>query len=89
MQLERWQKFSKSQQIGAIAAEIMRAKNWQEKDKEKFLSAIERALELTDSTIDDNRWAGWRSMLFGLREEFSKFYLGENKKDIGILYNAL
>jgi hypothetical protein len=89
MQLERWLKFSKGQQIGAIAAEIARAKNWQNQDKSKFLSALERTLELIDSSLDDNRWASWRSMLYGLRQELSNFYLGKIKKDISILYNAL
>ncbi|MCX6731594.1 MAG: hypothetical protein NTX55_01230 [Candidatus Parcubacteria bacterium] len=89
MQLERWLKFSKSQQVGAIASELARAKEWQEKDKDKFLLAIERVLELIDSTLDDSRWRNWLFMLYGLRQEISMFYCGDIKKDIDILYNAL
>ena len=89
MPLEGWLKFSRGQQIGAIAAKIMRAKIWQEKDKNNFLSAIERALELTNSAIDDNRWTGHRSPLFGLRRELSRLYLDNAKKNIDILYKAL
>jgi len=89
MQIERWLKFSRGQQIGAIVAEIARAKTWQKTDRTKSLSAIERALELIDSTINDKRWQGQRSMLFWLRQELSKFYLDDNRKDIGVLYNAL
>lgn len=89
MQLEKWQKFSKSQQVGAIGAEIMRAKTWQEKDKDNFLSAIERAIGLIDFTIEDNRWRGQFPMLFWLRNKMAEFYAGIAKENIGILYNAL
>jgi len=89
MQLERWLKFSKSQQMGAIAAEIMRAKTWQEKDRWNFTSALERALELIDLTIEDKRWKEWLTMLFWLRDEVAKFYVGLNKSSIEILYNIL
>jgi len=75
--------------MGAIASELARAKEWQEKDRDKFLSAIERALDLTDSALDDNRWREWLSALYGLREEISMFYCGDIKKDIGALYYAL
>ncbi|TSD02520.1 MAG: hypothetical protein Athens071424_42 [Parcubacteria group bacterium Athens0714_24] len=75
--------------MGAIAAEIARAKTWQNQDQEKFLSAIERGLELIDSSIDDDKWRGWRSMLFGLRNELANFYLNNSYKDINILYTAI
>lgn len=88
MQIERWQKFSKGQQLGAIAAEISRAKTWQNQDREKFLGAIERALELIDCSLDDNRWLGWRSMLYWLRDELANFYLGNKTITIDLLKSA-
>ena len=89
MQLDNWSKFSKTQQIGAIGAEIMRAKNWQEKDKDKFLSAIERTLKLVDLSIDDIKWRNNIFMLFTLRDELAKFYAGIAKNKIERLYNAI
>lgn len=87
-QIERWRKFSKGQQLGAIAAEISRAKTWQNQDREKSLMAIERALELIDCSLDDSRWSGWRSMLYWLRNELAKFYLGRKEITIDLLKMA-
>lgn len=88
MEIERWKKLSKTQQMGAIAAEIMRAKVWEEKDKEKFGSAIERAISLIDITLGDSRWKKQLLMLLYLRAELAKFYLGR-QKNIASLYAAL
>ena len=89
MQIEKWLKFTKSQQIGAIAAEIMRASVWQDKDRENFLSAIERAINLIDFTIEDRRWKGRLSMFFWLRNKMAEFYTGITNEKIDFLYNAL
>lgn len=83
--LDDWIKFSKGQQMGAIAAEITRAKVWQEKDKNHFLSAMERALNLIDLTLEDGRWRNWRSMLFWLRDEVAKIYSGQSSQNINFL----
>jgi hypothetical protein len=89
MELSRWKKFNKSQQLLMIGSEFMRAKTWQYKDEEKFLSALERALELIDLTFSDSKWKNNFSMLLGLREEVAKFYTAQDKRDISYLYNAL
>ncbi|MEW5907966.1 MAG: hypothetical protein AB1643_02185 [Patescibacteria group bacterium] len=89
MQIEKWLKFTKKQQLSAIAAEILRAKTWQDKNKDNFLSAIERILRLIDFTIEDKRWAGQYSMFFWLRNKMAEFYVGITKENIEILYNAL
>lgn len=89
MQLERWLKFSKGQQAGAIAAEIMRANVWEGKDHEKFLSSLERALELIDLSISDDRWKKMLLMLLAFRDEVAKFYTGINKTSIKTLYLAI
>lgn len=68
--------------MAAIASELTRVKVWQDKDKEKTISAIERALSLVDSTINDNKWRGLRAMLFWLREELAKLYLGDKTIDL-------
>ncbi len=86
---ERWGKFSQDEQIMHIKAELMRAKIFQEKDKKEFLSAIERAINLIDLSLEDNRWQGWRSMLFGFRDEICKLYLGISKNSIDFIFSGL
>ena len=89
MESSRWENFTKSQQLLTIGAEFMRAKIWQNKDKEKFLLALERALELVDSTISDPKWQNDLPMIMGLRQEVSKFYADLRSDDILCLYKAL
>lgn len=72
-----------------IGSEIMRAAVWQHKDKEKFLSALERGLELVDLCLDDPKWQAGLSMLFWLRDELARFYIGEANYEIETLYRAL
>ena len=89
MELERWKKFTKQQQLLTIGSEFMRAKTWQGKDREKFLSALERALELIDLTLSDEKWRSNLPMLLGLRDEVAKFYTSKRTDDILLLYNSL
>jgi len=89
MDLKRWENFNKSRQLLTIAAEFTRAKNWQDKDQEKFLSALGRALELIDLTFQDPKWKKDFYMLLKLREETAKFYALKRTDNISILYNIL
>lgn len=53
MNLERWSQLSFAQQMGNIGSEIARAKHWNEHlDEPSKKKALERALELTDLTIE-------------------------------------
>ncbi len=56
----RWGTFTLAEQMGNIGSEVSRASRWQGKDDKLFNSAVERALELFDFTIDDPRWRGGR-----------------------------
>jgi len=89
MDINRWKNFTKRQQLLTIGAEFMRAKNWQGKDKEKFLLALERALELIDLTLSDEKWENNFQMILGLKEEVDKFYTEKRTDSISLLYNAL
>jgi hypothetical protein len=89
MELNRWEKFSKREQLLMIGSEFMRAKTWQKKDNEKFISALWRALELIDLTLSDSKWKQNLLMLFRLREEVTKFYTAERTDDATLLYNVL
>lgn len=88
MEIERWRNFTKSQQFLIIGSELMRAKTWQKKDREKFTSALERALDLIDLTLCDNKWQNNLSMILWLREEIAKFYTSKRTDDISSLYNS-
>lgn len=89
MTLDRWKNFNKHEQFLMIGAEFMRAKTWQGKDREKFLSALERALELIDLTISDVKWKKNLRMILGLREAVAEFYGFKRTDDVSLLYNAL
>ena len=89
MDINRWKSFTKRQQLLTIGAEFMRAQNWQEKDKEKFLLALERALELIDLTLSDEKWKNGLQALLVLREEVARFFIGQRKDNFSAIYNAL
>jgi hypothetical protein len=89
MELNRWQKFNKREQLLMIGSEFLRAKTWQKKDNEKFISALWRALELIDLTLSDSKWKNDSQTLLGLREEVAKFYSADRADDVSFLYNAL
>ena len=89
MELERWKKFTKQQQLLMIGSEFMRARVWQGRDQEKFLAALEQAFELIDFTLSDEKWENNLLMLLGLRNEVAKFYTLKRTDDISLLYNAL
>lgn len=89
MELSRWKNFTKRLQLLTISAEFMRAENWQEKDREKFLSALERSLELIDLTLSDEKWKNNLQMILVLREEVAKFFIAQRKDDFSLICNAL
>ncbi len=79
MDVARWQRFSKNEQLAAIGAEVFRASIWENKDRDKFLGALERALALADAAIDDRKWKGELAAILFLREEIGKHYSGLKK----------
>lgn len=89
MDINRWKNFVKHQQLLMIGSEFMRAKVWQGKNQQNFISALERALELIDLTISDDKWENNLSIILGLRDEVAKFYIAKRTDDISCLYNAL
>ena len=104
MEQNRWKNFTKREQIMMIGAEFMRAKTWQHKnpslrsgtlfpngnkDQDKFHLALERALELIDLTLSDDKWRDNTLALLRLRDEVAKFYVAERTDDISFLYKAL
>ena len=88
MNSERWRKFTKSEQIGAIGAELMRASVWEGKDKEKVAASFERAISLVDAAIGDPRWHALIHMLLVLRDDIAELYAGRRRNSVAV-YNAL
>ena len=72
----RWQKLSLMEQLGNIGSEISRAALADGKDKKKFESAVNRAIELFDLTLDDPRWRGRLKEIARAKEVFLDTALG-------------
>ncbi|OGZ35370.1 MAG: hypothetical protein A3A94_00675 [Candidatus Portnoybacteria bacterium RIFCSPLOWO2_01_FULL_43_11] len=66
----KWYKLSLKEQLGNIGSEVSRVIHWQNKDENLFWGAIERALELFDLTLEDERWKGRRLEIARAREVF-------------------
>lgn len=72
----KWQELSLMEQMGNIGSEINRAINWKGKDQKFFETAIERAFELIDLTIEDLRWRGRLKEIGRARELLADALLG-------------
>ena len=66
----RWYELSLMEQLGNIGSEVGRALRWEEKDRKYFDHAVERALELFDLTLADQRWRRRLKELTRAREVF-------------------
>ncbi len=74
---QRWRQFSLSQQLGHVASEIARARHWEEeKDELSRNHALERALELIDLTVTDERFRKRLKEILRLREVVCDWYSG-------------
>lgn len=59
----RWFELSIMEQLGNVGGEIHRALMWKDKNKEACRRALNRALELMDFTISDERWRAYPGRL--------------------------
>lgn len=64
----KWRTLSLIEQMANIGGEISRAARWQNKDEKLSKSAIDRAFELLDLTIQDFRWHNRLKELVRARE---------------------
>ena len=59
----KWFTMSLAEQLGNIGSEVSRATKQEGKDQKLFTAATDRALELFDLTLLDQRWKGrWREI---------------------------
>jgi hypothetical protein len=72
----RWFNMTLAEQLANIGSEVHRVRLAQEKNPERFDSAVARALELFDLTIADPRWKGRLFELGRVREVLSDAMLG-------------
>jgi len=74
----RWYQLSLVQQLGNIGSELSRARHWESKqDSQHRDQSLERALELLDLTLDDQRWRGRLKELTRLREVIGDWFCGQ------------
>ena len=66
----RWQTLSLAEQLGNIGSEVHRSALAEGKNAERFLRARDRALELFDLTLADQRWSGRMREIARARELF-------------------
>jgi len=64
----RWQSLALMEQQSNVGSEVGRAARWYGKDQQRCEQPFNRALELLDLTIADDRWRGRRKELTRARE---------------------
>jgi len=74
-----WQKFTLCEQLANIGSEVSRARRWFCKDQKLYEGAVERALELFDLTLADQRWKGRLREIARVRELFCDAITGEKE----------
>lgn len=77
--LGRWNKLTLVEQMANVGSEINRAISWRDKgNKEYSLAASDRALELLDFTLADNKNKGRLTEIARVREVLVDFFYGQN-----------
>lgn len=76
----RWRTLTLAEQLGNAGADVGRAiRAKEEGDQRRFVSALDRALELLDLTLADPRWIGPRLReIARIREVACDFLVGDN-----------
>jgi hypothetical protein len=77
---ERWMALTRAEQLGNIGTEVARAMRAKASgNMERSSHALDRALELFDLTLADERWRGRRKEIARAREVVCDFLVGENE----------
>lgn len=87
----KWKQYSLVEQLGNIGSEVGRTINYfRSNDKDSFEYSFERALELFDLTLADERWTGRRREIARSREIFCTLLLNPaSVKDLDYELNSL
>ena len=77
---QRWQAMTLFEQLGNIGSEVGRAARAKaQANDERMGRALDRALELFDLTLADERWRGRRKEIARAREIVCDFLVGDNE----------
>ncbi|MBV8661110.1 MAG: hypothetical protein JO129_03120 [Candidatus Dependentiae bacterium] len=79
---ERWNTFSIHQQLANVGTDVSRAIRWKNKGNLEYSQqALDRALELLDLTIQDEKYKGRGAFreLLRTREALKDYFLGDNQ----------
>ena len=75
----RWFNLTLAEQLGNIGSEVGRAlASRKNNQKQREENALDRAMELTDLTISDSRWASRLKELTRGREVLADWFYGDN-----------
>jgi len=67
---ERWNGFSRDAQILMVGSEMIRAKNWiQRQNYQEVRECYFRAIELTEMMVDDPQWRGGLKEILRFKEQ--------------------
>jgi len=89
----RWHALPLAEQMANIGSEVNRSITWfRKKDNERFEKAFDRALELFDLTLSDQRWKYRFKEIARSREIFCSFFFDSAKivdleKEMDLLNN--
>ena len=76
----RWRELTLLEQLGNVGSEVGRASRAKALGSEgRFAAAFDRALELFDLTLADDRWAFRRKEIARAREVVCDFLAGDNQ----------
>jgi hypothetical protein len=76
----RWHALSLAEQLGNVGSEVGRATRAKGSGNEtRFAAALDRALELFDLTLADDRWRTRRREIARAREVVCDFLVGDNE----------
>jgi hypothetical protein len=77
--IERWRSMTLAAQLGNIGSEVGRAARARSLgNDQRFARSPDRALELFDATLADDRWRGRRKEIARAREVTCDFLVGDN-----------
>ena len=83
MNKERWAQLSFAEQLGHIGSELSRVQQEEEsQERASRNSSLERALEMLDLTLDDQRWRSRNKELARLREAVSDWFCDQRAYNI-------
>jgi hypothetical protein len=87
---EKWAGYTKTHQVLMISNELNRAVNClKSKHYQDAEKCYERAIELTDLTIEDRRWDNGLKELLRFREGLSELFLSKDIQLTGLYLSAL